>query len=588
LEKAKKIPGHKYAHIIVDESQDLTRSQLLFLKQLYNDKDGSSIIFIADTAQSIYPQSWLGSGRSFASIGFNMIGRGHLLSKNFRTTTQISQAAYSLIENCTEIVDDENFVKPYLIDKQGPYPVCKTFSNDATQAEYVAEEVSKYLLSNQPKDIAIVARFKNQLVYIQKYFGKKGIKSSFISKKEADFESASINLLTMHSIKGLEFRVVILIGLNDGVMPYYSSRDPGTRAEESIKERRLLYVGMTRATESLFLLSSGSKPSKFLMDIDSQFIKIDQQSQMRRFYNISIEDYRFKNKIQDIHANEEKIRQWVIAELIDSYKYPQDTISIEFPVNSFSRKGFVDIAIEINKEGQRTPFIFIETKRKGQGIESALNQLKSYMSNCKQCQYGVVTDGNDIKMIDNEFKPIADIPRFRHSWHSSSMRRYAYIDLKTKINYSLAIDDNDPTILEVYSDDFSDAIEAKHFNRLPVYGKIAAGTPLHMNVELDDRYYFPKEWHKGSKFFILKVQGDSMKNAGIDDDDYVVVRQQNNADNLDIVVVALSECATLKRFSKMGDNALLLSDNPKYDPILLNEDQVSILGVAVGLVKQKI
>ena len=53
-------------------------------------------------------------------------------------------------------------------------------------------------------------------------------------------------------------------------------------------------------------------------------------------------------------------------------------------------------------------------------------------------------------------------------------------------------------------------------------------------------------------------------------------------------MVALSECATLKRFSKMGDNALLLSENPKYDPILLNEDQVLILGVAVGLVKQKI
>jgi len=45
--------------------------------------------------------------------------------------------------------------------------------------------------------------------------------------------------------------------------------------------------------------------------------------------------------------------------------------------------------------------------------------------------------------------------------------------------------------------------------------------------------------------------------------------------------------ATLKRFSRMGDNILLLAENPQYDPVMLNEDQVSILGIAVGLIKQK-
>jgi superfamily I DNA/RNA helicase len=99
LEQARNQPLQKFTHIIVDESQDLTRSQLLFLKEIQNPKSYGSILFIGDSAQSIYAQSWIGSGRSFATIGFNMQGRSNSLSKNYRTTTQISQAAYSLIGN---------------------------------------------------------------------------------------------------------------------------------------------------------------------------------------------------------------------------------------------------------------------------------------------------------------------------------------------------------------------------------------------------------------------------------------------------------------------------------------------------------
>jgi hypothetical protein len=71
---------------------------------LYNGKDYSSLLFIADTAQSIYSHSWLTKGRSFASIGFDMTGKSNILAKNYRTTTQIAQASYSLIENDLEIV----------------------------------------------------------------------------------------------------------------------------------------------------------------------------------------------------------------------------------------------------------------------------------------------------------------------------------------------------------------------------------------------------------------------------------------------------------------------------------------------------
>ncbi len=90
-------------------------------------KDYSSILFVADTAQSIYDASWLIKGRSFTSIGLDMTGKSNSLAKNYRTATQIAEAAYSLIQGDGEIMGDDNFVKPSLIDKQGTYPVFRRF-----------------------------------------------------------------------------------------------------------------------------------------------------------------------------------------------------------------------------------------------------------------------------------------------------------------------------------------------------------------------------------------------------------------------------------------------------------------------------
>ena len=58
----------------------------------------------------------------------------------------------------------------------------------------------------------------------------------------------------------------------------------------------------------------------------------------------------------------------------------------------------------------------------------------------------------------------------------------------------------------------------------PVYGRIAAGRPIHMNREEGEGFYFPADWHRGAEHFVLKVRGDSMQGAGISNGDYVVVR----------------------------------------------------------------
>ena len=183
-----------------------------------------------------------------------MQGRSYSLSKNFRTTTQISQAAYSLIEDCPDIVEDDNFVKPALIDKQGQYPVLKGFRSESDQADFLVREIAAHKEKYNLGDVAVVARFRSQLEYIRERLNKTKIACTYFTDKEARFDSESIKLITMHSIKGLEFPLVFIIGLNDGVMPYLTDNDAGAKHDEAVKERKLLYVGMTRATETLYLL----------------------------------------------------------------------------------------------------------------------------------------------------------------------------------------------------------------------------------------------------------------------------------------------------------------------------------------------
>jgi superfamily I DNA/RNA helicase len=422
LEQARRQPRQKFTHIIVDEVQDLTRSQLLFLKAIQNPKSYASILFIGDTAQSIYAQAWIGSGRSFASIGFNMAGRSNSLSKNYRTTTQISQAACSLIRDCPEIIEDEYFVEPSLLDKQGDFPVCKVFSDDPAQAAYLCREIKALQASRTPGDIAVIARFRNQLEDIRIYLEKEGIQSQFFTDKKNTFGSDAVKLLTMHSIKGLEFGVVFIIGLNDKVLPFNPSQDPESAAEVEAQERRLLYVGMTRATELLYLLASAA-PSKFLADIDPQCLRVERSSRIKRFYKLPLHAYRFKDKLQNAYAPEESVRQWLLAELEGTYGYPLPCLAVEYPVNGFSRKGYVDVALLVQEKSRTVPLMFFEIKRPGSDIEQALSQLKSYMSHCRECRYGAVTDGSGIAVVDSEFKPVSDIPRFKNSWLLSADKK---------------------------------------------------------------------------------------------------------------------------------------------------------------------
>ena len=349
LKQAKREVGEKYTHIIVDETQDLTRVQLEFIKILYMNRSYSSMLFVSDTAQSIYPEAWLVKGRSFTSIGLDMTGKSTSLSKSYRTTMQIAYAAYSLIEDDKNILEDDNFVKPSLIDKQGVYPVYRGFKNKVSEAEYIAETIENELKNKYDyKDIAIISKFKNQLKDIKIFLEKNNIPYKELeSNEELDFNEDCVKLLTMHCAKGLQFKAVIIAGLNDKIIP---SRDFANEFEDSdfveSIDRRLLYVGMTRATEELFLSSYGN-PSKFIKDISCKYLRINSKCNFRKLHRIDIDEYLFTYKIDDIYKSEEITRQWIISELMDRYGYPKELIDVEVKVNIEAKAEVVDVVVYV-------------------------------------------------------------------------------------------------------------------------------------------------------------------------------------------------------------------------------------------------
>lgn len=118
--------------------------------------------------------------------------------------------------------------------------------------------------------------------------------------------------------------------------------------------------------------------------------------------------------------------------------------------------------------------------------------------------------------------------------------------------------------------------------RVPVVGKVTAGVPITATENIEDYFPLPQHYVGDEKVFMLSVMGDSMIEAGIYNGDYVIVRQQQTADNGDIVVAMTDEDeATVKTFYKEKDHIRLQPENPSYEPLRLNH--VTILGKVVGL-----
>ncbi len=124
---------------------------------------------------------------------------------------------------------------------------------------------------------------------------------------------------------------------------------------------------------------------------------------------------------------------------------------------------------------------------------------------------------------------------------------------------------------------------------LPVVGRIAAGAPLLAEEHIEEHLAVDLRWVPGPGCFALRIHGESMTGAGIENGDYVVIRPQAEAHNGEVVAVLIEGEATVKRFYReRGGRIRLQPDNPTLEPLFIHpkEQSTRILGKVVGLFRK--
>ncbi len=119
---------------------------------------------------------------------------------------------------------------------------------------------------------------------------------------------------------------------------------------------------------------------------------------------------------------------------------------------------------------------------------------------------------------------------------------------------------------------------------LPLVGQVAAGVPILAEQNIEDFVEVPALLRRSDDDFLLRVEGDSMIDAGIHNDDLIVVHRQATADNGDIVVALVGDEATTKRFYREAGRVRLQPANDLYEPIVL--DDVELVGRVVGVLRR--
>lgn len=161
---------------------------------------------------------------------------------------------------------------------------------------------------------------------------------------------------------------------------------------------------------------------------------------------------------------------------------------------------------------------------------------------------------------------------------SSTATVHAYLDILEQKGY-ISREASRPRAIRLLR--ISEGNGGKSCIYVPLVGRVTAGKPVLAEENLEGYFPLPRSFAAAGKCFALMVKGDSMRDAGIFDGDYVVVRQQQNAENGEIAAVLLGEEATVKRLFVEKDRYRLQPENPAFAPIYSRD--ISVLGKVIGL-----
>ncbi len=170
---------------------------------------------------------------------------------------------------------------------------------------------------------------------------------------------------------------------------------------------------------------------------------------------------------------------------------------------------------------------------------------------------------------------------------TSSSTVHAHLTTLKRLGY-LRIDPTKPRAIEVRYDPSSGAsAERRPTRHVPLVGDVAAGTGVLALENVDELLPLPADFTGDGTLYMLRVRGDSMIEAGILDGDYVVVRQQEEAQKGDIVVAGIpGEEATVKTWSRKGSKVVLLPANRELEPMVFDPAEVHLYGKVVTVLRR--
>ena len=160
----------------------------------------------------------------------------------------------------------------------------------------------------------------------------------------------------------------------------------------------------------------------------------------------------------------------------------------------------------------------------------------------------------------------------------STSSLHAHLETLEKNGY-IRRDPTKPRAIEIVDDTFN--LQRREMVNVPIVGRVAAGQPILATENVENYFPIPTEMMPNVQTFMLRVQGESMINAGIFDGDLILVQQQSTARNGDMVVALVDDSATVKTFYKEADHFRLQPENDFMDPIIVKE--VTILGKVFGV-----
>lgn len=246
-------PSQQYEHVFVDEVQDFHESWLMPLSCVAR----TSLTLAGDLAQRIYRRNF-----AWRSAGISVTGRrSRKLTQNFRGTRQIMQVAVHLATN-PDLKDNEDYVSPQIPDRNGP-PVIRIRRNKWWDAEEAALDQA-HTLSASGRVVVACPMGANCVRVKDKLSARTGTTVHFAKRGDLVSEIAPLVVTTFHQLKGLEFDHLVLLALEDNTMPsfYLKHKPPEDHEQETQQLRRLVYVAMTRARETL-VLAGGQPFSRF-------------------------------------------------------------------------------------------------------------------------------------------------------------------------------------------------------------------------------------------------------------------------------------------------------------------------------------